>query len=409
MLGKEIAAFRSQPRNLRILLGAFMLYAFVMPVLNIFTAAYVMRNSQDVGKVMLYQLAIYTGIPATAFLNGFLLNRIKGAKLYAAGLFLSGVSMVVMTSIRTLDAAGIAVAGLLMGMASGFFWSNRNYLVLKSTDDSNRNYYQGLESFMGTACCVVVPMLVGWAIAVSPKLFGTSDVNTAYRAVTVLVMILSACAAAVVLRGDFESPKLSKFVYFRFQPLWNKLLLLAALKGAVQGFIVTAPAMMIMHVMKGEEGLLGTVQSAGALLSAGLMYLIGRYARPEHRMPIFAAGLGLFAFGAVVGGGFFSPFAVVVFMVCLMFAQALLDVAYFPIQMKVIDAVAALEGRGDYAYILSHEFGVYAGRLFGCGLFIAGVYLVSQEVALRIVLPGMAVLQLLSFPLAKHILKEVTK
>ena len=407
MLKKELEVFRSQPKNVRVLLSAFMLYAMVMPVMNIFVASYIMRNSQDVGKVVLYQLMIYTGVPVTAWLNGYLLNRFKGSWLYALGMFLSGIAMFVMTSITSLDNTGIAVAGLLMGGAAGLFWSNRNYMVLKSTTDENRNYYQGLESFMGTFCSVFVPVLVGWAIAVSPALFGTKDLNMAYRLMTFIVMLLTAAAAYMILRGDFESPKLPRFVYFTFHALWNKLLVLAAFKGMVQGFLATAPAMLIMHVMKGDEGALGTVQSVGALLSALLMYVIGRRAKPEHRMIIYGGGIWLFALGAVVNGVLFNSFAVILFMVCMMFAQALLDIAYFPIQMKVIDYVAKLEQRNDYAYILSHESGLYLGRLFGCGLFLVIAYCVSRDMALRVVLPLVALIQALSIPLAKHILRSM--
>jgi YQGE family putative transporter len=407
MFGKELEVFKSQPRNLRILLSAFMLYALVMPVMNVFVGSYIMRNSQDVGKVVLYQLMIYTGIPVTAWLNGYLLNRLKGSWLYALGMFLSGVAMFVMTSIRSLDNRGIAVAGLLMGGAAGLFWSNRNYLVLKSTNDENRNYYQGSESFMGTFCNVFVPVLVGWAIAVSPRIVGTADINAAYRLMTFLVMLLTAASACIILRGDFESPKLPRFVYFSFHALWNKLLVLAAFKGMVQGFLVTAPAMLIMHVMKGAEGTLGTVQSVGAVLSAVLMYVIGRRAKPEHRLTIFGWGIWLFALGALLNGALFNSLAVILFMICMMFAQALLDIAYFPIQMKVIDHVAKLERRNDYAYILSHEAGLYFGRLFGCGLFLVIAYCVSREAALRVVLPLVALLQALSIPLAKHILRNM--
>ncbi len=407
MFQNELAVFRSQPKNLRLLLSAFMLYALVMPVMNIFVGSYIMRNSQDVGKVVLYQLMIYTGVPVTAWLNGYLLNRLKGSWLYALGMFLSGVAMFVMTSVGSLDNRGIAVAGLLMGGAAGLFWSNRNYLVLKSTNDGNRNYYQGSESFMGTFCGVFVPVLVGWAIAVSPRLFGTADVNVAYRLVTFLVMLLTAAAACIILRGDFESPRLPRFVYFKFHALWNKLLVLAAFKGMVQGFLVTAPAMLIMHVMKGAEGALGTVQSIGAVLSAVLMYVIGRRAKPEHRLTIFGWGIWLFALGALLNGALYSSLAVILFMVCMMFAQALLDIAYFPIQMKVIDHVARLERRNDYAYILSHEAGLYLGRLFGCGLFLVVAYCVSREAALRVVLPLVALIQALSIPLAKHILRSM--
>ncbi|MCO5258259.1 MAG: hypothetical protein M9926_16050 [Lentimicrobium sp.] len=49
--------------------------------------------------------------------------------------------------------------------------------------------------------------------------------------------------------------------------------------------------------------------------------------------------------------------------------QPLHDLAYYPIMMKVIDVVSKKENE-NYAYILNHEFGLYAGRVIGLGMFI---------------------------------------
>ena len=48
-----------------------------------------------------------------------------------------------------------------MGLSYGFFWANRDFLALNSTDDGNRNYYYGLESFFNTVAGVVVPGMIG--------------------------------------------------------------------------------------------------------------------------------------------------------------------------------------------------------------------------------------------------------
>jgi len=64
-------------RSTKILIITNLIYSFVLPVIDIFVASYIMRNSNDPSKVMLYQLAIYTGIPITFFINGFLLNTIN--------------------------------------------------------------------------------------------------------------------------------------------------------------------------------------------------------------------------------------------------------------------------------------------------------------------------------------------
>ena len=61
----EIRHFRSYPRNMRVLLLTNMLYAFVLPVVELFVGTYILRNSSRLSFVVGYQLAVYTGIPMT--------------------------------------------------------------------------------------------------------------------------------------------------------------------------------------------------------------------------------------------------------------------------------------------------------------------------------------------------------
>src|SRR5450759_4660915 len=129
----EIYHFKSQPHNFRILIMTNLVYALVLPVIDIFVAAYIMRNSNDPVKVVIYQLTIYTGIPLTFLLNGFLLRHFKVKHLYSIGMLLSGASMAIMMSLKTLDLVGIGVAGLTMGLSFGFYWANRDFLSLSNT------------------------------------------------------------------------------------------------------------------------------------------------------------------------------------------------------------------------------------------------------------------------------------
>lgn len=406
---REYEFFRSHPRGMRILLLTNLLYALVLPVIELFIGAYIMRNSAQVSLVVVFQLALYTGIPLTFLINGYLLNRIAIARLYSFGMLLSGVSMAAMMMLEELSASGIFAAGLIMGLSYGFFWANRDFLALETTDDDNRNYYYGLETFFYTITFILVPFSAGVFIAAAERLdwFG-GQVNMAYYLLTALVFILTALASVLVHRGNFSNPRKAPFVFFRFDKLWNKMLKLAALKGIAQGYIVTAPVMLIMKLV-GEEGELGIIQSVGAFLSAILLYLLGRVAKPRHRMAIFTAGLSLFALGALFNAGLYSSLGVILFVLCLIFARPLLDVAYFPIQLKVIDIVAARERRNQFAYIFNHELGLYAGRLFGCGLFILLAYFASEELALRYALAVIAFIQLLSVFVAKSILRDTRR
>lgn len=398
----EVFHFRQQPRNFQVLVLTNLIYAFVLPVIDIFVAAYVMRNSGDPVKVVVYQLTIYTGIPLTFLLNGYLLNRISIKTLYSAGMMLSAVSMTIMMSLKTLDITGIAIAGLTMGMSFGFYWANRDYLALAITNDGNRNYYYGLETFFYTIIAVLVPIAIGWFIQSVGDAGG--EANDAYRVVTGVVFVVTVIASIICFRGNFHNPVRQRFLYFKFHRQWYRLLLLAALKGLAQGFLVTAPAMLIMRLV-GQEGALGVAQSAGAIVAAFIMYILGRRAKPSHRLLIFSAGLICFALAAIINGVLFNALGVLLFMLFLLIAKPLLDLAYFPIQFSVIDILKRLEKRNEFAYILNHEAGLYVGRLLGAFTFIVLALYISEEAALRYAIILIALLQLCSIFVAKRLLR----
>lgn len=398
----EIDHFKNQSHNFQILIMTNLVYALVLPVIDIFVAAYVMRSSNNPVKVVIYQLTIYTGIPLTFLLNGFLLKHFNIRKLYSAGMMLSGISMMVMMSLHTLNLAGIGVAGIIMGMSFGFYWSNRDYLALAITNDSNRNYYYGLETFFYTIIAVVVPAAIGWFIEGGG---GDAQAHRAYKIITGVVFTITILASVVCFRGTFANPTQKKYVFFKFHPLWYRLLLLALLKGLAQGFLVTAPAMLIMLLL-GKEGALGTAQSVGAIIAAIMMYLVGRFSKPSDRLKIFAAGLLLFAMAALANGILFNQVGVILFMLFLLVAKPLMDLAYFPIQFKVIDIVSKIENRGKFAYILNHEAGLYVGRFLGAGTFLVLAYTISTKFALRYAIIIIAVMQLCSIFVAKRIIRE---
>ena len=135
----ELEVFLGCSRRMQVLLVANMTYALVLPVIEIFVAAYVMRNSQQVSEVVTYQLSLFIATPVAFLVNGVLLGRIGVKRLYGAGMVLSGMSMMLLMRTGVLTPLGIAMAGLAMGLSTGLFWANRGFLALASTEDGNRN------------------------------------------------------------------------------------------------------------------------------------------------------------------------------------------------------------------------------------------------------------------------------
>ncbi|MGB7549584.1 MAG: MFS transporter [Terracidiphilus sp.] len=404
-LRKEFDVFLQCPRSMQVLMVSNMMYALVLPVIEVFVAAYVMRNSHAVAKVVTYQLSIYAATPLAFYLNGKLLDRVGAKHLYAAGMLLSGFAMMLMMQLSILTPVAVAISGFTMGLATGIFWANRGFLALTATNDSNRNYYYGVENFIASLAAVAVPAMIGLFIS-GTSLYGWLGgvANRAYHIIAMVVFGLTILAAGILERGTFRNPERTRFVFFRFHPLWWRMLQLALLKGLAQGYIVTAPAMLIM-LLVGQEGTLGATQAIGGIFSACIMYLAGRIAAPKDRIFVFSAGLLLFFLGAVVNALLFNAVGVLIFLGCLLLAKPLLDLAYYPIQLRVIDVVSRLEGRNEYAYIFNHEFGLFAGRCLGCGLFLSIAYGWSGNAALKYALPVIALLQLLSIRVAGQIFR----
>ncbi len=404
-LTKEYDFFLSMPRDMRVLLITNIIYALVIPVIDIFVGAYIMRSSGEPGLVAIYQLAAYTGIPITFLINGFLLNKIKIAHLYSFGMLLSGISMVFMMTLGEINAFGVGFAGLIMGCSFGFFWANRDFLALNTTNDNNRNYYYGLETFFYTITFIIVPAIIGWFLVRSGSWEWIGTIGNAYKIVTLVVFILTIISSIIIHQEKFQNPKQKKFIYFKFDKLWYKMLLLSSLKGLVQGYLVTAPAILVMRLV-GDESSLGTIQSLSGVLSAIVLYLLGRLSKPRHSIYIFSAGIVIFFIGTLVNGIIFSAAGVIVFIICKVMFMPLHDIAYYPIQLKVIDVLSLKENRNQFAYIFNHEFGLYIGRFIGLGLFIVLIYYVSESFALKYSLIIIASVQLLSIPVAKRLIRK---
>lgn len=394
-------------RSAKILITTNLIYSFVLPVIDIFVASYIMRNSNDPSKVMLYQLAIYTGIPITFFINGYLLNRIDVKRLFSLGMLLSGVSMVFMMSLKDIDYMGLVLAGLIMGMSFGLYWSNRDYLVLATTTDRTRNYYYGLDTFFYTVTGVIVPVIIGWYL-MNGNGSSNEGVNSGYKVVTAVVFVFTILASIVFHFGKYDKPKNERFLYFKFHKLWNKMLQMALLKGLAQGFMVTAPAILMMKFFQ-SEGALGTAQSIGAIIAAVIMLLLGKFSAPRHRLRIFSFGLICFFLGALFNSALFSSEGVIIFIFLLLIARPILDIAYFPMQLKVIDLLSGIENRNEFSYILNHELGLYVGRFIGAGTFLGIAYFGNMDMALKYALLIIGALQLLAIPIAKQLLEQQKK
>jgi YQGE family putative transporter len=406
LLRNELASFFACPQPMRVLILANMIYASVFSLLEIFLAAFVLRSSHQLERVIVYQLSVYTAAPLAFLLNGLLMERIGAKHLYAAGMALSGLSIVAMMYMGATTLATTVGAGLLIGLATGLFWANRGFLAASSTSDENRNYYYGVEFFIVTLAGVLVPLLIGGLLA-STSMYGWmgGSLHHAYLLIAMGALVLTVCSALLVEQGKFARQKSARFLYWSFPHAWWRFLAISLLKGVAQGYSIAAPAMLVLR-MVGAEGTLGLTQSIGGVVSALVLYWTGRVAAPHQRSRIYAAGAGLYLLGSIFLAWHFDALGVLLFLACLLPAKPLLDVAYNATEFGVIDRLSQSTGRSLYAFLFHHEFGLLAGRAAGFVLFFLSMRWISADAALRVVLPVVTAVQLLSIPMMRRIERE---
>ena len=77
--------------------------------------------------------------------------------------------------------------------------------------------------------------------------------------------------------------------------------------------------------------------------------------------------------------------------------------------MRVIDYVSRKENRNSYAYIFVHEFALYLGRFFGCGLFNVLTICLSDTFAIRYALLIIGIIQLVSIGISRNIIRALDR
>ena len=55
----EFTFFKTQPKNIRTILATNMLYALILPIIEIFVGAYIMRNTGNSSYVAIYRTRLW--------------------------------------------------------------------------------------------------------------------------------------------------------------------------------------------------------------------------------------------------------------------------------------------------------------------------------------------------------------
>jgi len=97
------------------------LYALILPLIEILVGVYIMRNTGNFSSVVIYQLFIYVGVVSASILNGVLLKVFIVNFLYSFGIVLSSNVLMLIMFAQSTGVVEPRIAGFALGGSAGFF------------------------------------------------------------------------------------------------------------------------------------------------------------------------------------------------------------------------------------------------------------------------------------------------
>jgi len=407
IIKSQTSQFRIFNTNARKLILANFLYGLFNPFYLIFSNTYIFSSTKgNITFNLIYCLFTFIGIISGFIINGYLLRYIHVKKQIIVGSLLMFVSIVVMFMLPsgTLTGIWIFVFGLATGIGNGIYWSSRNYLTLVNTNDSNRNFFAGIDYILISIGRIITPLLIGLYIGEGIK-HSWYNQQFAYRSSLIFAFAILVLMTLTILPRKYKTIRAKRFLYWNYSKQWNKARFMVFNLAFFQGLFLALPAILIMKYV-GNESAVGSINSISYLVAIVVVYFVSRNAQVKDRTKILKCASILLLFGTICFSiflNFNSLIATIILLVLIFISEPILNFPFRASFMKVIDEVKKKEKRDDYAYVVDIELFTAFGRVLSLGLFFALYKLLPIIYSLPIYMLAVAGIQFLNIRLSKEI------
>jgi YQGE family putative transporter len=405
-LAKETTYFNKLHTDTRKLLLSIMLYDLISPLLGIFINAFLWRQSQNLVLVAFYNLAYYVIIPFSFYINGHLLQKFSPRLLY----FLSIIGQVVTTALLiffpSISYLSVIIFGLLNGFFTGTYWANRNLLTLKTTQSENRIYFSSIESISMLVNSIIVPLFIGWFIILGSTVHLYSP-QQGYQMIAVLALCTLGILARIMKRLSIKKISIGELVLKKVSHGWRQFQYFQFAWGINEGATVFLSTLLIL-ILVGKEGSLGTVQSASAILTALVTFGFAKYLKVNHRVVLVIFGVFLTIAGAVIFGLFYSAIGIFIMVATQNIATTVKWIGFSSLSYDLMEKDGTVNDN-HYAYLCDQEIYLGAGRVAGILLFILLAYAMPQTTVLRFAPVIFSLTQLFLITTSKAVDQYLTK
>jgi len=403
-LQSEYNHFKKLGSPVRKLLLSIFLKNLVSPLLGIFIGAFIYRQSSDVVLVALYNLGIFLGVPLAFLVNGLLIRRFKLTTIYVLATIFQGLVPIPLIFFSFIGKVEIFSLGVVFGLTAGFYWANRNFFTLVFIKSKERNYFAGLENGISRIPSVFIPFLIGWFIVFGERV-NLYSTELAYKILLGLGIVILYISGRVI-KDEIVAKELKvDFIRLRRDKYWWSVRALSFGKGVSEGGLLFIPTLMILIIV-GDEGALGTFKSASALIAAVAAYYVSKKAKIGDRVTILKIGLFIEFIAALTFVIFYSATGVALYFVLYALSTPFIWIAISPIIFDAIERVNEHKKSINYNYLFDIEVFTNSGRVMGALIFLLLIQFTPVQTTLRFTPLILIILRFFIIPVAKSLSKE---
>ena len=396
--------FHELNKTQRKLLLSFFLFALASPMIVVYSNTFLWRQSQDPITLAIFNIGNYVGIAIGFVINAFLLRKFQSGQLYALGCLLQGIIPLCLIALGAQANTYALLLGLLLGIAQGFFWGNRNALTSKGTQGPQRYQFISLETASGILAGIVSPLLIGWFIAHSQSL-SSYTVTQAYQISSVLGLILLIISGLLALPLVTEPFVTKKFFLASVSPFWKKQRFIELINGIYSGIESVLPLLIILLFL-GQEEAVGSIKALTSVLSAWVIYVIGKRVKHKHHTVLVGLWMVFTFIGSVLFTFWYSATAALLFFILSGLVGSLRWSSFAAVMYETIDHEIKHDGNHRFLYLLDRELFLNLGRILGLGAFMV-LYLIDSQLLIRYGLILIIFIQIPNLFLLNHMTKRL--
>ncbi len=377
---KEVKFFNGLNKNSIKLLISNLSFEIAAPMLYVFSNSFFWYKTYDIQLIVLFNLFFYLLIPVSFFLNAYLLKKINIKYIAFAGLVLQGFSLLFFIFNIHPDYPNTILFGIIFGICSGLYWSNRNFMEFQTTKDENRDYYYGVFLSGATLISILFNAIYGNFLG-HPEIWGLPK-DSLYLIASIFVILILLLSGSFLLKGKFRNPVVKSIILRNPDQKWKRVRKIYFLTGLREANSFLIPTLLILFVLQTED-LLGEAISLASVATAFVIYFVARYIKKQDRKFVIALGVLLLAINSFLLIIFYSDQFAFIYNTIESIGNIFIYLSLVPIFLKQLD-IQKENSDSEYKFLFDADLFLNIGRIFGTILIFFIFKMLGNQAGLKL-------------------------